>query len=168
MNRSQELNDVLSQGLLKYLQEVTQNGWHSWGPWALAALGLVAVLAFALFLRTRLRYKITPSHLEVALYGVPIRRLPLENIRHVHLRRRRFAERWDNNLFPRRNGLLVLEKRRGLFKSLVITPAKRQVFKVKLEQAMAQSRGTRQATVPVTASPESDLAEDATGDAAVG
>jgi hypothetical protein len=115
--------------------------WVNWWP-VLAGvgawLGLVVIL---LFLLSRIDYRIGPKHLKVTLLGIPIRRLRLDNIRNIHTRRVRVAEKWHNQLFAKPDRILVIEKRRGLFKSFVITPEQRFVFKMELDRAIRTFMG---------------------------
>jgi hypothetical protein len=105
-------------------------------------LGLIVFLCFLL---TRINYRVGPKHLKVTLLGVPIRRIRLDNIRALHTRRPRLAEKWHNMLFPTMDRILVIEKRRGLIKRLVITPEQRYVFKAELDRAIRAHVGLRPA-----------------------
>jgi uncharacterized protein (UPF0248 family) len=102
----------------------------------LAGVALVgALLAFI----TQLRYSITDRHLRVTLFGLCLRRVQLSDITSVSKRLVHWAERWQNTLQPAHR-VLVIHRRRGLFKDFVITPANRYVFKSELEKAMAKAR----------------------------
>jgi hypothetical protein len=104
--------------------------------WVLAG---VAVFGVALALVTRLRYSITDCHVKVTLFGLCLRRVRLADIASVSKRRVSWAERWPNTLQPSHR-VLVIHRRRGVFRNFVITPANRYVFKTKLETAAAKAQ----------------------------
>ena len=107
--------------------------------WVLAGVGVVGVLVALI---TRLRYSITDHHLKVTLFGLCLRRVRLSDIASVSKRLASWAERWQNTLQPAHR-ILVIHRRRGLFKDFVITPANRYVFKNELEKAVAKARSDR-------------------------
>ena len=102
----------------------------------LAGMAMVGVLVALI---TRLRYSITDRHLKVTLFGLCLRRVRLSDIASVSKRLGTLAERWHNTLQPAHR-VLVVHRRRGLFKDFVITPANRYVFKSELEKAVAKAR----------------------------
>lgn len=103
-----------------------------------------AVVGFLVWLTRRFRYQITAEAVEVLLFGVPVRRVRLEDIRAVSKRRSFWSEHWWNTHRPHRR-LLVIHRHRGLFKNFVITPRKRYVFKAHLERAIRQLHDARYA-----------------------
>lgn len=103
-------------------------------PWLIALLVVLAVIT-VLLLVTSLRYHITPRHVEVRLFHLPLRRIPLSDIRYVSTRQTKAAEKWINT-FRTSHRELVIHRRTGLFKNFVITPRKRYVFKSRLERAV--------------------------------
>jgi hypothetical protein len=112
--------------------------------WLLLAGGLAAVLAAValfVFLVRRIDYRIGPRHLKVTLFGIPLRRLRLDNIRHISTHRPFFCERWQNQVLLRRDRVLVIEKRRGLIRCVLITPEQRFVFKAALDRAIRAANG---------------------------
>jgi hypothetical protein len=111
----------------------TLEGWWLIVVVVAAWLGLVA---FLLFLLTHVDYRLGPKHVKVTILGIPERRVRLDNIRNIHTRKPRFAERWHNMLFPTLDRILVIEKRRGLIKRLLITPEQRYVFRAELDRAI--------------------------------
>jgi hypothetical protein len=116
----------------------------AWGPVVLLLGGLAALLIVFLlvaFLVGTIDYRITAKHLQVTLLGVPIRRLRLDNIRHISTRRPGFSERWQNHLFLKRDRSLFIEKRSGLIRHFLITPEQRFVFKAALDRAVRQVHG---------------------------
>ena len=98
----------------------------------LSAFILATLLVWAF---TQVRYRVTPRHLEVTVFGLCVRRLPLSDIRYVSKRRTALAENWWNTLFPRKR-ILVIHRRTGWFKNFVITPKHRYAFKAELERAI--------------------------------
>lgn len=103
-----------------------------------------AVVGFLYWLTRRFRYQITAEAVEVLLFGVCVRRLPLADIRAVSKRRSFWSEHWWNTHRTHRR-LLVIHRHRGLLKNFVITPRKRYVFKAHLERAIRQLHDARYA-----------------------
>jgi hypothetical protein len=103
-------------------------------------LGLIFGLIFCL---RRVNYQVGRKHLKVTILGIPVRRVRLDNIRNIHTRKPRFAERWYNMLFPTLDRILVIEKRRGLVKCFVITPEQRYVFRSELDRAIRSHVGLK-------------------------
>ncbi len=94
----------------------------------LASAGLLLCSAYTI------RYHITPTHLKITWLGLLIRRIRLDDIKRVGTRPVVWAERWPNTL--RNNGrLLVIRRRSGWLRSLVITPEYPFEFRNQLEQA---------------------------------
>ena len=94
----------------------------------LASAGLLLCSAFTI------RYHVTPTHLKITWLGLPIRRIRLGDIKRVGTRPVVWAERWPSTL--RNNGrLLVIRRRSGWLRSLVITPKYPFEFRNELEQA---------------------------------
>jgi hypothetical protein len=118
------------------LDDLGLGAWRSWGPIILMIVGWLGLVAWLLFLVTRIRYRIGPRHLSVTLLGLPLRRIAFGNIRAVHTHKPYFSEKWYNTLLPTFDRFLVIEKRRGLFKSIIITPEMRYVFKADLDRAI--------------------------------
>lgn len=96
---------------------------------------VAGALLFLLWLPTRIRYRVTARHLQVRIFGIPIRRLRLDNIRYVGTARIFLAEKWPNTWFPSHHRVLVIRKRRGLIKNFVITPRHRYVVKGEIDRA---------------------------------
>ncbi len=93
------------------------------------ALGLLLSVFLMLWLITRLRYRIGSRHVKVTLFGICIRRVALENIEAISKRRGGgLAEHWWSTMRPKHR-MLVIRKKRGLFKNFVITPKNRYIFK---------------------------------------
>jgi hypothetical protein len=115
-----------------------------WMPWA---LGVTAGILGAAMLVALVRmvgaidYRIGPKSVFITLFGIPVRRVRLDNIRHISSRRGGFCESWANVLFVKRDRILIIEKRRGVFKRLMITPVQRYVFKAALDRAIREFNG---------------------------
>jgi hypothetical protein len=101
-----------------------------------SALGILILLLLLVWMASFIRYRITHSHLQVLLFGIPLRRIPLGQITGISKRRpNNWSERWYNTTnFSHR--ILVIRRSKGIFKNLVITPKNRYVFKTDLERAM--------------------------------
>ena len=81
-----------------------------------------------------IRYEITATHLRITWLGIPVRWLRLDEIKYVSSKGCFWAERWYNTFFVRRH-LLVIHRRKGLHKTVMITPKNPYVFKTELYQA---------------------------------
>jgi hypothetical protein len=99
---------------------------------AAATAGLLLILAWVM---TQIHYRIGSRHLKVALWGMPLRKIPLEEIKKVSKRRPKgAAEYWYNTLKPSHR-FLAIEKTRGIRKFLCISPQHRYVFMADLKAA---------------------------------
>ena len=97
--------------------------------------GWILLLILLALLKIATRYRVGPKHLIVSVLGLPVRRIRLDNIRYLTTQRVRFAERWHNQVFVKPQTVLVVRKRRGLFKNLVITPHQRHLFMAEINRA---------------------------------
>ena len=96
----------------------------------------LGVIVLAVLLKKSIRYSVGPRHVKVKiLWFLPVRRVRLDNLRYIATNSPHWAERWTNLIFLRRDRILHLRKRRGLFRSLVISPEKRILFKAEIERA---------------------------------
>jgi len=114
------------------------------GKWLLAALsGLLVLFVAVVLVRVlgAIDYRIGPKAVIITLFGLPVRRIRLDNIRHISSRRTGFCESWPNVLLIKRDRILVIEKRRGLSKRVLITPVQRYVFKAALDRAIREFNG---------------------------
>jgi hypothetical protein len=113
-------------------------------------LTLAVVLASAgllLWSAVTIRYHITTGHLKITWLGVPVRRFRLDDIKRIGTRPVIWAERWPSTL--RQNGrLIVIRRRSGWLRSVVITPKYPFEFRNELEQAI-RSRGLAPAVSPL-------------------
>ena len=93
--------------------------------------GVIGLLTLSLL---TVRYRVNGRFLRISWLGVPIRWVRLTNIRQIGTHRVFWAERWFNTFSPSKR-YLVLRKRSGLLKHLIITPRNQFVFKAELERA---------------------------------
>lgn len=106
---------------------------------ALVVGSFFAMLSLLLYSLFSIRYRITPRHLKITLFGISIRRVPLKDIESVSKRRGSgLTENWWNTL-KSNHRVLVVRRRRGLCRNLVITPRNRYVFRTDLERAVAEA-----------------------------
>jgi len=96
--------------------------------------GIFVAAGLLLWSATTIRYRVTDRHLRISWLGIPMRWVRLENIKRVGNRPVLWAERWPSTLFDSRR-MLVIRRRRGLFRNLVITPQYPFEFKAALERA---------------------------------
>jgi len=103
------------------------------------ALGLLVASFLIVWIITRVRYRITSRYLKVTLFGVVLRRVRLADIESVSKRRGPgLTEHWLSTTRPKHR-MLVIRRRRGLCKNLIITPRNRYVFKTALERAVRRT-----------------------------
>ena len=110
------------------------------------ALGLLLLYFLMTWLVTHIRYHITQQHVKITLFGVVLRRIRLANIESVSKRRiDGLAENWWSTSRPTHRSL-VIRKKRGLLKNVILTPHTRYVFKAELERALQRLDAPRQET----------------------
>jgi len=95
-------------------------------------IGLLAASGAAI------RYRITPTHLEVTWLIFTLRRIRLEDIRYVSTKRSFWSEKWYNT-WRVRNRRLTVHRRSGLIKTVSISPKNPFVFKAELDRAMGRT-----------------------------
>jgi hypothetical protein len=105
-------------------------------PYLAGWIALVGVMFWSV---TRVRYRITRRYLEILLFGIRVRRIDLADIRYVSKSRSRWCEKWPNTFFPRKR-LLIIHRRSGLFKDVMITPTHRYAFKRVLKEQMRRRK----------------------------
>jgi len=113
----------------------------------LFTLGIFAAAGLLLWSAATIRYRVTERHLRISWLGLPLRWVRLENIKHVGNRPVFWAERWPSALFDSHR-MLVIRRRRGLFRNLVITPKYPFEFKALLERATQAKLGKARDSVP--------------------
>jgi len=105
------------------------------------SLGVLIGILLFLWLVRQIRYRIGSRHVKVILFGIALRRVALANIETVSKRcADGWSEHWWSTMKPKHR-MLVLRRRRGLFKNFVITPRNRYVFKTDLERALRRVAG---------------------------
>lgn len=102
--------------------------------WLLAAGAVILLFLLALG-RARLDYRIGRRHLKVLWFGICVRRIPLADIDSISKRPRGWAEHWENT-WRSSHHILVIHRRRGWFKEIIITPDYRYAFWSELEKAV--------------------------------
>src|SRR5437773_5149568 len=92
------------------------------------ALGLLLLCFFFTWVITHVHYHITHRHVKITLFGIVLRRVRLSNIASVSKRRAGgWAENWWSTLRPHHRSL-VIRRKRGMIRNVVITPRNRYVF----------------------------------------
>lgn len=103
-----------------------------------SALGLLLLAFLIAWLVTRIRYEITPRHVRVRLFALTLRRIRLDRLDSVSKRRGPgLMERWPSTMRTKHRAL-VLRKKSGLFKNVLLTPRNRYAFKFELERLLAE------------------------------
>jgi hypothetical protein len=100
----------------------------------IAFTGAFLIVAVLIASMRAIRYHITATHLRITWLGIPVRWLRLDEIKYVSSKGSLWAERWYNTFSVRRH-LLVVHRRKGLHKTVMITPKNPFVFKTELYQA---------------------------------
>lgn len=102
----------------------------------LCIAGTVLVLLFLWWCMTQIHFRIGSKQLKVMLFGVPIRRIALNDIAYVSKREAKgLAERWYSTL-KTSHRLLTIERKTGLRRYVCITPQNRYVFLADLKSAV--------------------------------
>ncbi len=118
---------------------IVANTWLTIEIAVFGALALLVGLLVARGLMTRIRYRVGSRHVKVLLFGLCIRRVALKNIESVSKRPGEgWAERWCCTLRPKHR-MLVIRKKRGVFKNFIITPKNRYVFRSNIERALRRA-----------------------------
>jgi hypothetical protein len=113
--------------------------------WSLVAVGATVVLwALRLWLRLNSTYHIGRAAFRIRIFGLTVRRIPFSDIERVSKLRRHYRwselEDWTNTLSASRREM-VLHRRSGLFRKLVITPQHRYEFRTQIRAAIAAETG---------------------------
>ena len=82
----------------------------------------------------RTTYRVTETHLQIRVFGIPVRRIALSRIRRYVRERDFFCEFWVNRLMPGRR-MLIIELKDGLFCHVVLSPRLPYVFRHELSEA---------------------------------
>lgn len=114
------------------------------------AFGLLVLILLLAWAVTFIQYRITPRSLKVVWMGIPLRRVLLTDIEAVSKRPGPGrTENWWNTFKPNHR-ILIIRRRRGVFRNFAITPTNRYVFRAELENAIQSATN---ASIPKT-SPE--------------
>jgi hypothetical protein len=115
-----------------------------WHWWLLGAATLVLLAVLYVTAKCRMRYQVGQRSLRVRLGGVTLRRIRFTDIERVSKPHRDLGwfeyESWINTMDSSRR-VLVIHRRRGLFKKLLISPAHRYAFRAQLRRAVALATG---------------------------
>ena len=82
----------------------------------------------------RTTYRVTETHLQIRVFGIPIRKIALARIRRYVRERDFFCELWVNRLMPGRR-TLTIELKDGIFRHVVLSPRLPYVFRHELSEA---------------------------------
>ena len=107
-------------------------------PAALASVGVLLSLLLYVWHRHYYDYRIGRYHLSVQWLGITVRRVRFSDIDSISKRQKLAAESWANTWRPRHR-ILVIRRKSGWRREVVITPAYRYEFRNQLEQAMRDS-----------------------------
>ena len=99
----------------------------------IGAIPFVATIMVVLAIY-RTTYRVMETHLQIRVFGIPIRRIALARIRRYVRQRDFFCELWVNRLMPGRR-TLTIEVKDGLFRHVVISPRLPYVFRHELSEA---------------------------------
>ncbi|HIL69855.1 MAG TPA: hypothetical protein EYG38_08400 [Verrucomicrobia bacterium] len=113
---------------------------------------MIIVNVGVLYFYLNLEYLIAKRELRIEFKGIRIRIIPFKDISSISKRRITWAENWRNT-FRSRKRRLVIHRKRGLIKDLIITPENRYAFKHRLETAM---KGLRDGNHPTGSGSDSD------------
>lgn len=100
------------------------------------ALGFLIFVIVCSWVVAQLRYRVSRDDFRILLFGMCLRRLDFREIESVSKRRPSgWTENWSNTFKPSHR-VLVIRRKKGLRRSIVITPNNRYTLKVALERAM--------------------------------
>jgi hypothetical protein len=108
----------------------------------LCAAGAVPLVVLFAWLMHQVSYRVTDTHVEISVLGLRLRRVALSDIRRVSTRRPHRHERcehWWNTLEPSHR-FLVIHRRTGWRRHVVITPEHRYVLRSELKAAIARAK----------------------------
>ncbi len=114
--------------------------------WALiVAGGISALLLLRLWLRCQAEYHIGRSSFRIRIFGLTVRRILYSDVERISKFRRHYkwsrCENWTNTLAASRREL-VIHRKSGLYRKLVITPVHRYEFRAQFRAAVAAATGT--------------------------
>ncbi len=102
----------------------------------LCIAGTGVLVLGCLWMMSRISYRVGRRHVRVLLFGIPLRRIRIDQIAYASKHEpNAWAERWYNTLRISHR-LLTIEKRRGLIKNICITPRHRYAFLGEIKSAV--------------------------------
>lgn len=116
-------------------------------PWIIAGVGLAVVAAgvLAVWARSRTRYVIGRSSLRILCLGITVRRIPFTEIERVSKPKRDATllgtETWMNTWNPDHRELVV-HRKSGWRRRVLITPKHRYAFRNELREAIRKAGAT--------------------------
>lgn len=99
--------------------------------------GLAALILAVLLIIPTIKYRVTENNLVISALGVPVRWVSLKNIRYLTDHSTKVSEPWPN-CYTTLGRTLFIRKRRGILRTLMISPIKRFVFKAEVERAIRE------------------------------
>lgn len=101
---------------------------------------IAAILFTFVILVATIRYRITEEALEVIIMGKVARRIPLRDIEEVHRRGALLHENWSTIRFW---NAIIIRRRRGILKNIVISPDDPDRFAEQLIESVRRNGGGR-------------------------
>ena len=111
-----------------------------------AAGGLLLLLLLYCVHRYFYEYRIGQRALVITWLGIPVRRIPYTDIESVSKRREGKAENWSST-WRHRHRILVIRRRGGWYREILVTPLYRYEFRCRLESAMARAAGDQSSPI---------------------
>ena len=93
-----------------------------------------------LYLITRIRYEIDDRVVRVVWLGLTVRKIALSDIKDVHTKFRFWNEHWCNTLFQCADRRVTIDRKSGLIRHFIITPANRDAFIAELRTCLSASQ----------------------------
>ena len=106
----------------------------------LQAMIIAAILFTFVILVATIHYRITEEALEVMILGKVARRIPLRDIEEVHRRGALLHENWSTFRFW---NAIIIRRRRGILKNIVISPDDPDRFAERLIESVRRHGGGR-------------------------
>lgn len=113
--------------------------------WSLISIGvLVSLWLFRIWFKCQAEYQIGKAAFRIRVFGLTVRRIPYTDIVRVSKPRRHYRwmdiEDWTNTISASRREL-ILHRKTGLFKKLLLSPSHRYAFRAEIEKAIAEATG---------------------------
>ena len=102
-------------------------------------LGFLLYGLVCLWIRSQLRYRVTSRSFRISLFGLRLRRVPLEQIEKITTKKPRgWVANWSNTL-RLAHRILVIRLKHPKRRDILFTPPNRYAFKTELEEAIQRS-----------------------------